>query len=78
MSRKRIATISVTAALAATPAGVAAAPAAAAPAHASPGACNMFHVFDSAVGFDGMAHSGSGTGKGLANMEALLDASGCL
>jgi hypothetical protein len=76
MSRKRIATISVTAALAVVPAGVAAAPAAAAPAHASPGACNMFHVFDSAVGFDGMAHSANG--RGLANMEALLEASGCL
>jgi hypothetical protein len=76
MSRKGIATISVTAALAAASAGVAAAPAAAAPTHAGPGACNMFHVFDSAVGFDGMAHSANG--RGLANMEALLEASGCL
>jgi hypothetical protein len=36
----------------------------------------MFNVFNSAVGFDGMAHSGNG--QGLENMESLLRASGCL
>jgi hypothetical protein len=55
MSKQRIATISLAAALATASAGVAAAPAAAAPQSfpASPGACNMFHVFGSAVGFAG-------------------------
>jgi hypothetical protein len=76
MSRKRIATISVTAALAAASAGVAAGPAAADPENPSPGACHMFNVFKSAVGFEGMAHSANG--RGLENMESLLRASGCL
>jgi hypothetical protein len=76
MSRKRIATISVAGALAAASSGVAAEPTAAAPQNASPGACHMFSVFNSAVGFAGMAHSANG--EGLQNMELLLAASGCL
>ena len=70
MSRKRIATISVAAALAAASAGVAAGPAGAVPKNPSPGACQMFNVFNSAVGFAGMAHSENG--QGLENMELLL------
>jgi hypothetical protein len=76
MRKKRIATIALAAVLAAGSAGFAAAPAAAAPENPSPGACNMFNVFNSAVGFTGMAHSENG--QGLANMELLLAASGCL
>jgi hypothetical protein len=76
MSKKRIATISVAGALAAASVGVAAAPAGAAPENPSPGACHMFNVFNSAVGFAGMAHSANG--QGLENMESLLGASGCL
>ena len=78
MSKQRIATISLAAALATASAGVAAVPAPAAPQSfpGSPGACNMFRVFNSAVGFAGMAHSANG--RGLGNMEALLTASGCL
>jgi hypothetical protein len=76
MCKQRIATISLVVVLAAASAGVAAAPAAAAPETASPGACNMFNVFKSAVGFTGMAHSENG--QGLDNMELLLAASGCL
>ena len=73
MRKKRIATISLAAALAA---GFAAAPTAAVPNNPAPGACNMFNVFDSHVGFAGMEHSENG--QGLANMVALLAASGCL
>lgn|ERR671922_697992 len=76
MSKRRIATISIAGALAAASAGIAAAPTAATPQHASPGACHMFNVFNSAVGFEGMAHSANG--QGLQNMESLLHASGCL
>jgi hypothetical protein len=76
MSRKRIATISVAGALAVASAGVGAGPTAAAPQNASPGACHMFNVFNSAVGFAGMAHAANG--QGLQNMESLLAASGCL
>lgn len=76
MKKQRIATVSLVAALAAASAGVAAAPTAAAPQNPAPGACNMFNVFGSAVGFAGMEHSENG--KGLDNMVALLAASGCL
>ena len=76
MRNKRIATISLAAVLAAGSAGFAAAPTAAAPQNPSPGACNMFRVFDSHVGFAGMEHSENG--RGLDNMVALLAASGCL
>jgi hypothetical protein len=76
MIKRRIATISIAGALAAASAGVAAAPTTAAPQNASPGACHMFNVFNSAVGFAGMAHSANG--QGLQNMELLLAASGCL
>jgi hypothetical protein len=76
MSKKRIATISVAGVLAAASAAAAAAPTAAAPQNASPGACHMFNVFGSAVGFAGMGHSANG--QGLQNMESLLAASGCL
>jgi hypothetical protein len=76
MCKQRIATMSLVAVLAAASAGVAAGPTAAAPERASPGACNMFNVFESAVGFTGMGHSEKG--QGLHNMELLLAASGCL
>jgi hypothetical protein len=78
MSKQRIATVSLVAVLATASAGVAAAPTAAAPGSfpASPGACNMSNVFNSAVGFSGMAHAQNG--HGLENMESLLHESGCL
>jgi hypothetical protein len=47
-------------------------------AEASPGACNMLNVSRSAVGFDGMLHSGNG--RGLENMIELVlaaEAAGC-
>lgn len=75
MSKQRIATISLVAVLAAISAGVTAASAAADPQNPAPGSCNMANVFNSAVGFDGMAHSGNG--HGLENMDSLLIASGC-
>ena len=73
MTRKLIATIALVAALWAA-AALSAAPAVGAP--DSPGACNMFHVANSAVGFEGMLNSGNG--QGLENMMALVEASGCL
>jgi hypothetical protein len=74
--KKLIATISI-ALLCAVPIGAfSATPAAAAP--ASPGACNMVHVADSALGFAGMLNSSHG--QGLENMVDLVltsEAAGC-
>jgi hypothetical protein len=78
MIKKQIATISVVFALATT----AAAPTALAePSNRSPdspGACNMFHVGNSTVGFAGMDNSAHGQGFGYDNMVELVTASGCL
>lgn len=76
MARKLITTVSLLVALAAVALAVSAAPASATP--SSPGACNMLHVGNSAVGFAGMLNSGNG--QGLDNMVALVlasEAAGC-
>jgi hypothetical protein len=75
MSKKLITTTSLVLMLAGA-AGFSAAPATATP--SSPGACNMLHVSNSAVGFAGMLNSGHG--QGLENMIELVlasEAAGC-
>jgi len=78
MIKKQIAAISVVFVLATT----AAAPTALAePNNVSPdrpGACNMFQVGNSTVGFAGMDNSAHGQGFGYDNMVELVTASGCL
>jgi hypothetical protein len=74
--KKLIATISLALLFAVAIVAFSATPAAAAP--ASPGACNMLHVADSAVGFAGMLNSSHG--QGLDNMVDLVltsEAAGC-
>jgi hypothetical protein len=75
MSKRLITTTSLVLMLAAA-AGFSAASAAATP--SSPGACNMLHVTNSAVGFAGMLNSGHG--QGLENMIDFVfasEAAGC-
>jgi hypothetical protein len=73
MRKRLVAAISLAFLVAPTAVALSASAAAAWP--GSPGACNMLNVGRSAVGFDGMLKSGSGTGQGLANMIDLVVAS---
>jgi hypothetical protein len=71
MGKKLIATISLVLTFALAAVAFSAMPAAAAP--SSPGACNMLHVGNSAIGFAGMLNSSHG--QGLDNMVDLVVAS---